>query len=481
MSLRFHNTLTKRKEAFRSLTKGKVSMYNCGPTVYDYAHIGNFRAYVFADVLRRYLEHSGYKVKQVMNLTDVGHMTHDDVADASGEDKIEKKAREQKKDPWEISRFYADAFFDDIRKLNIQPAHAYPKATDYVKDMIALTEQLIRRGHAYVSNGSVYYDVSSFPDYGKLSGNSIENLLAGAGGRVEQNPDKKGPLDFALWVHNPRHIMQWDSPWGKGYPGWHIECSAMSRKNLGQTIDIHTGGEDNIFPHHDCEIAQSEGATGKRFVRYWLHTRHLFVEGKKMSKSLGNFYTLRDLLDKGHEPMAIRYLLLSAHYRTRLNFTEKGLATASATVRKLRDFVHCMACHRHCDKPSGKVEGFIKTANEGFRKSMDDDLNMPDALAHVFSFMGRIYRERDAGRLDSKEAGMAYGFMLDMDRVLGLGLRDIPVDDDIPDDIRLMAKEREALRMKKDFRGADMLREEMRKRGYVLEDTSRGCVIKKAC
>lgn len=477
--MRFYNTLSNRKEVFRTLKKGEVSVYNCGPTVYNYAHIGNFRTYVFEDILRRYLEWKGFKVRQVMNITDVGHMTIDDVADSQGEDKIEKMAREQKKDPWEISKFYSDAFFEDVKRLNIKPAMAYPKATEYVKQMISLTEKLVKKGHAYVSNGSVYFDVSSFPGYGELSGNTVENLLEGAGGRVETNPEKRNQLDFALWVRNPRHIMQWDSPWGKGYPGWHIECSTMSSSILGETIDIHSGGEDNIFPHHESERAQSEAASGKPFVKYWIHSRHLFVEGKKMSKSLGNFFTLRDLLKKGHEPMAIRYLLLSAHYRSKLNLTEKGLKDAASTVKKLREFVQSMASHKpgKCSV-NKKLDGYINVAKDGFEEAMDDDLGISDALAAVFGLMTRVNRDRDSGRLSRDEASRVYGFMIDIDRVLGLGLENIPLETEVPEDIMLMVRERQALRKARDFKGADLIRDEIRKKGFILEDTPKGPVLK---
>ena len=481
MVLKFYNTMSRRKESFRTLKKGVVTMYNCGPTVYDYAHIGNFRTYMFADLLRRYLEFSGYKVDQVMNITDVGHMTEDDVADAHGEDKIEKKAREQKKDPKEIAGFYTGVFLDDWKRLNMREPMARPVATGFVKEMTGIIETLISKGHAYEANGSVYFHVPSFPEYGKLSGNTIEQLKAGAGGRVEDNPDKKNPLDFALWVHNPRHIMQWDSPWGRGYPGWHIECSAMSMKLLGKTIDIHTGGEDNIFPHHDCEIAQSECANSKPFVRYWMHSRHLKVEGRKMSKSLGNFYRLGDLLEKGFSSEAVRYLLLSAHYRTKLNMTENSLKAAEATVKKIQSFVQDMASHTPGKpvKASKKIDGYIKTAIDGFKKAMDDDLGISDALAAVFSFMTRVNRERDAASLSSKDASMVYGFMIDIDRVLGLGLKNLPVRADVPEEVALMADERDQLRKNKDFEGADIIRDQLRKKGFIVEDTPEGPVIKK--
>jgi cysteinyl-tRNA synthetase len=483
MVLRFHNTLTKRKEVFRTLKKGLVTMYNCGPTVYDYAHIGNFKTYMFADLLRRYLEFKGYKVKQVMNITDVGHMTEDDIADAVGEDKIEKKAREARKSPKEIAEFYTRSFLDDWKKLNMKEPMARPLATDYVNDMIGVIKRLIKNGHAYESNGSVYFSVPSFSRYGRLSGNTIKQLKAGAGGRVEDNPDKKNPLDFALWVRNPKHIMQWDSPWGRGYPGWHIECSAMSMRLLGESIDIHTGGEDNIFPHHDCEIAQSECANKKPFVRYWMHARHLKIDGRKMSKSLGNFYRLDDLLNKGYSPEAVRYLLISAQYRTKLNMTEKSLKAAEITVKKIKEFVQSMASHTSGDKPAKdnkKIDGYIKTAKEAFERSMDDDLGIPDALASVFRFMTRVNRERDSGRLSSRDASKAYGFMIDIDRVLGLGLDKLPTKERIPNEIMLLVKEREDLRKKRDFKGADNIRDQIRKRGFVLEDTPEGPIVKRS-
>ncbi len=482
MALRFYNTLTRRKQVFRPLRKGDVRLYSCGPTLYGYAHIGNFRSYTFSDILRRYLEWKGFRVKQVMNITDVGHMTMDDVADATGEDKIEKRAREEKKSPREIVEFYKKAFLDDWRKLNMREPMARPHATGYVKQMIEMIKKLIKNRHAYEVNGSVYFHVPSFPKYGKLSGNTIEQLKAGAGGRVEHNPEKKNQLDFALWVRNPKHIMQWDSPWGSGFPGWHIECSAMSMSLLGETIDIHTGGEDNIFPHHDCEIAQSEGANQKPFVRYWMHTRHLIIEGKKMSKRLGNCYRLDELLEKGYSPQAIRYLLLSAHYRTKLNMTEKSLKAAEVTVKKIKGFVQGMASHKpgKSVRNNKKIDGIIKSAREAFEKAMDDDLGISDALSAIFSLMTRVNRERDAGRLSREDASRVYGFMIDVDRVLGLGLEKLPLKTDIPDEITLLASEREQLRREKRFREADRLRDRIRKKGFVVEDTPEGPRIRKA-
>ena len=285
MSLQLYNTLTKRKEEFRPIEPGRVKMYNCGPTVYSYAHIGNFSSFLMADLLRRYLEYSGFDVDQVMNITDVGHLTEDDVADARGEDKLEKAARERRLDPWQIAREFEDAFQEDRRRLNLLDARAYPRATDHVPEMQVMISELLDLGFAYLAADQVYFEIAKFPRYGELSGNTLEQLVAGA--RVEEDPNKRSPLDFTLWKRDPKHIMKWDSPWGEGFPGWHIECSAMSRKYLGDEIDIHTGGEDNIFPHHECEIAQSCRGTDAIFSRYWLHRRHILVETR--AKRQGRF------------------------------------------------------------------------------------------------------------------------------------------------------------------------------------------------
>jgi len=477
MVLRFYNTLTRRKEVFEPLEKGVVRMYNCGPTVYNFAHIGNFRAYMLADLLRRYLEYKGYKVMQVMNITDVGHMTVDEVADARGEDKIEKKAKEEGKNPWEIAEFYTKAFLEDSKTLNLKEPMVRPRATQHIQEMIELIEKLISNGYAYVVNGSVYFEVSKFRDYGKLSGNTLEKLKAGASGRVEENPDKKNPFDFALWIHNPRHIMQWDSPWGRGYPGWHIECSAMSMKYLGETLDIHTGGEDNIFPHHECEIAQSEGATGKPFVRYWLHTRHLVVEGKKMSKRFGNFYTLRDLLAKGYDPMAIRFLLLSAHYRTKLNFTEEALKGAEKTIQNMREFISRLREVQGSGE-NPEVKELVERAKRIFEESLDDDLNISPALSGIFELMREINKRMDEGGIGKKDAELVLKTMEGFDRVLGLRLMETPrvwfTLEEAEGEIKEMLKERERLRKERNWEEADRIREKLREMGILVEDTPEG-------
>src|SRR6185369_5362975 len=334
-----YNTLSKQKEEFTPLHAGKVGMYVCGPTVYSYIHIGNIRAYVFADTLRRLLEDAGYEVRMIKNITDVGHLTADDVAQGdTGEDKIEKKAKAEKKTPAEIADFYETYAFAAEKAMNIEPAHYTPRATAHVKQMIKLIEELIEKGHAYEKNGNVFFDVTTFKNYGKLSGNTLENLEVGA--RLEEHPDKKNPWDFALWLRAPKeHLMHWPSPWGEGYPGWHIECSAMSMEYLGDTFDIHTGGEDNIFPHHEAEIAQSESVTDKPFVRYFLHTRHMLVNGEKMSKSKGNFFTLEDLLEKGFTQMDFRMALLGSHYRSQMNFSWEAMEQAKKNKETLFNVV----------------------------------------------------------------------------------------------------------------------------------------------
>lgn len=477
MAIRLFNTLTRKKEAFRPLKGKTVTMYNCGPTVYDYAHIGNFKSYMLADLLRRFLEWKGFRVRQVMNITDVGHMTEDDVADARGEDKIERAAKREHKTPKQIADFYTRAFLKDWKSLNMLEPMARPKATDFVKEMIDMNRELISKGYAYVGNdGSVYYEVGKFRWYGRLSGNTIEQLKAGAGGRVDEQEGKKNPLDFALWINNPRHIMQWKSPWGRGYPGWHIECSAMSMKLLGKTIDIHTGGEDNIFPHHECEIAQSEGATGRKFARFWMHVRHMMVDGRKMSKSKSNFFTLEDLVKKGHDPLAVRYALLAAHYRTKMNLTEESIEDAQKCIDRLRCFTRDMKGFRGSGK-STKAGKVIEKARKGFDEALSDDLNVPEALASVFGMVREMNRLSEKG-ISSAEAKKAYGQMLDFDRVLGVKV-DLPTDR-CPSDIRKLIERREALRKEKKFKDADRLRDQIKKRGWLVEDSPEGPRVKRA-
>ncbi len=371
--LYLYNTLTRKKEKFTPIVPGKVGMYTCGPTVYQYATIGNMRSYVFADVLRRVLEYNGLSVKMVMNITDVGHLVSD--AD-EGEDKMLVAVGREKKTPWEIARFYADAFMKDASLLNIKRPDLVTPATEHIGEMLDMVVELVEKGYAYETSDGIYFDISKFPDYGQLSGINLEDQLAGA--RVEENPEKRHHADFALWKKAPKeHIMQWESPWGMGYPGWHIECSAMGRKYLGEQFDIHTGGVDHIPVHHENEIAQSQSCTGKIPANYWMHGEFLLVDGGRMGKSLGNTYTVSDLVTKGFEPLAFRYFCFSAHYRSHLNFTWPALESAQSGLRSLRTLVQKSSQEAEKAGSGEDVERF----REAFLAAVNDDLNMPKAVA----------------------------------------------------------------------------------------------------
>jgi len=472
--LKLYNTLTKSKEIFEPIRPGKVGMYTCGPTVYDYIHIGNIRSYMTADILRRYLEYRGYEVRAIKNITDVGHLTEDDIAQAdSGEDKILKKALKEKKSPQEIAEFYEDYFKNTEKEINILPAHYFPKATAHIDQMIKMISGLIEKDRAYENNGNVFFDVAKFSGYGKLSGNTLENLKTGA--RLEKHPDKKNPWDFALWLKAPEeHLMKWKSPWSVGYPGWHIECSAMSLEYLGETLDIHTGGEDNIFPHHEAEIAQSESFTGKKFVNYWTHTRHLLVDGEKMSKSKGNFYILEDVKKKGFSAMELRLLLLSSHYRSPLNFTWNSIKQARQNFKRISDFVlnlkNAIIEIRHASFLSGKYQ-------EKFESAMNDDLNTPLALSVLYNLITETNKLISQKKLDKKTAADILSLWNKMNKVFGLTLKGERAE--IPAEIKNLAQEREQARQAKDFQKSDDLRKLIRKKGYEIKDEKERYKIKK--
>ena len=474
MTLSLFNTYSGRLEEFVPAEPGLVRMYNCGPTVYDYAHIGNMRTFLMADLLRRVLERRGYRVRQVMNITDVGHMTVDDIRD-TGEDKMAVAARRFGGDPLKVAEFYTAAFFEDLKALNFLEAESYPRATGTIPEMIALVERLVETGHAYVAGGNVYFDVRSFPRYGQLSGNTVEKLKAGA--RIEVNDEKRHPADFALWKQDPDHLMKWESPWGEGFPGWHIECSVMAMVALGETIDIHTGGEDNIFPHHECEIAQAEAATGKQFVRYWFHARHLLVDGEKMAKSKGNFYTLGDLVEKGYEPMAIRLALLSAHYRQPMNLTLEGIDEAKKNLERIRELVRRLEPDDAvADRP--EVGEAAARAVREFDAALDDDLNTSVARAEVLGLVTDVNRAglplspADSARV--REALKAF------DAVLGLKLLDTAPAETLDDEVARLIKERIDARARKDFATADRIRTTLAARGILLDDTPSGTTWKHA-
>ncbi len=463
--MRFYNTYTKSIEEFIPKLEGEVRMYNCGPTVYSHPHIGNFRSFIFADLLRRYLEYKGYKVRQIMNITDVGHLTIE--AEDTGEDKLEMAARRQNKDPWEIARIYTDEFMRLVEALKIRKPELYPKATDHISEMIEIIKHLIAKGFAYAVNGNVYFDCSKFTSYGRLSGNTIEDLKAGA--RIDVNPEKKNPVDFALWKQDPRHIMQWESPWGKGFPGWHIECSAMSMKYLGEVLDIHTGGEDNIFPHHESEIAQSECYTGRQFVRYWLHVRFLLVDAKKMSKSAGNFYTVDDVLARGVSPVALRYLLLSTHYRTQANFTFEALEAARQATERINELYRKLKETSETKRKGEGTSEIIQGASASFTSAMDDDLNISGALSALFDFVRDVNKKLDVIGTDGAKSAL---FALEsFDSVLGcLETQSASLDQQVLE----LIKKRDEARKLRDFKESDRIRDMLKSQGVLLKDTPQG-------
>jgi len=455
------NTLSRKKETFAPIKEGQVEMYTCGPTVYDYAHIGNFRAFLFEDLLKRWLQYKGYKVTHVMNLTDI-------------DDKTIKGSQKQGIPLRQYTDFYAAAFFEDIKALNIAPADVYPRATDHIPEMVQIIKKLLSKGVAYKGDdGSIYFSVAKFPDYGKLSHLKVGELKAGA--RVNQDEyAKEEAQDFALWkAWTPEDgDVYWETELGKGRPGWHIECSAMSTKYLGETFDIHCGGVDNMFPHHENEIAQTEAATDKTFVNYWMHNEHLQVEGKKMSKRFGNFYTLRDLLAKGYDPITIRYLLISTHYRQQFNFTFEGLESAKAAVERLRNFV------RRLHEAEGtiateKVATLTAKLEACFSGSMDDDLNVAVALSSVFDFVREMNALLDTNLVSKEQAADIGGLMMRIDGVLGV-IGKVEVEEALSADIDAMVQKREEARKAKNWKEADAIRAQLKAMGIVLEDTAQG-------
>ncbi len=456
--LKLFNTMKRKKEAV--LTKREVGIYFCGPTVYDYAHIGNFRSYVFSDLLRRYIEYLGYKVKIVMNITDV-------------DDKTIARSQDREMSLKEFTSMYTNAFFEDINALRIKVADVYPKATDHIKDIVSLIKKLMKKGLAYkAEDGSVYFDISKFKKYGRLSHSRFKKQKS----RIKHDEYTKDEAqDFALWKawSEEDGSVAWETPLGRGRPGWHIECSVMSKKYL-KTVDIHGGGVDLIFPHHENEIAQSEGA-GNEFARHWVHCEHLLVNGRKMSKSLGNFYTLRDLLKKGYDPVAIRFLLMNSHYRSQLNFTLKELDSAKKTVDNLNDFVSRLKDYTEITK-AGKNEELnllVDETKNRFKKSMDDDLNVPQALSYVFDMINVFNRQ--IGSADKESLKKAYDFMIGINKIFDFleGKKKITAEE------QQLINERERLRKEKRFKEADEIRDKLKKRGVLLEDTLYGIRWKK--
>ncbi len=461
MPLRLYNTLTRKKEIFKPIKKDYVGIYSCGPTVYWFQHIGNLRTYIFSDILKRVLLYNDYHVKHVMNVTDVGHLTSD--AD-SGEDKIEKEARKERKKAEDISNYYWKAFREDFKKLNIIEPDIWSKATQHIKEMIEMIKVLEKKGYTYRTSDGIYFDTSKFKDYGKMANIKAEKLIAGK--RTEMR-EKRNKTDFALWKFSKKEDkrqQEWNSPWGIGFPGWHIECSAMSMKYLGKNFDIHTGGEDHIQIHHTNEIAQSEAYSGKHFVNYWLHGAFLTFKGEKISKSKGGLYTISELEKKGFSPLSFRYMCLTTHYRKPLNFSLKIIEASQHSFKRLKNIILEIKPHR----TQRKNKKNILAAKKQFLEIINDDLNIPKAV----SFLWEILRDN---RLNDAEK---YELALDFDRVFGLELREEETIE-IPKEIKKLIKKREELRKDKKWKEADKIRSKIKKLGYAIDDTDKGARIRK--
>lgn len=455
------NTLTRSKGRFIPIEQGHVKMYTCGPTVYDYSHIGNMRAFIFEDLLKRWLEYRGFKVTHVMNLTDV-------------DDRTIKAARTQGIPIKQHTERFIEAFFEDVATLRIEKADIYPKATDHIPEMVALIKKLIEKGYAYRSeDGSIYFNISKLKEYGKLARIQVSELKAGARVKVDDY-EKEQASDFVLWkAWDPEDgDVFWNTEIGKGRPGWHVECSAMSMKYLGETFDIHCGGVDNLFPHHENEIAQSEAATGKEFVHYWLHNEHLLVEGKKMAKRLGNFFTVRDLIAKGYDPSAIRYLMISTHYRQQLNFTFEGLEAAKKTLERLANFVQRLLDVR-IETSDRRVQQLVEKVQNGFEEAMDDDLNISVALAHLFDFVRDVNNLLDNNLINRVEAQKIRSLILQFDKALGV-IGEVKKEEKLSREAEELIQKREEARKAKDWKTADKIREQLKTMGITIEDTGQG-------
>ena len=464
--LKLYNTLTKQKEEFKPINEKEnvVTIYSCGPTVYNYAHIGNMRAYIFMDTLRKVLKYNGYKLNHVMNITDVGHLTSD--AD-EGEDKMLKSARLQNKSVYEIAQMYTEKFMQDIDKLNIEHPEHIVKATDHIKEMEEYVKEIYENGFGYETSKGVYFDTSKLPTYGELKKINLSGQKAGA--RIEVDKEKRNPLDFALWIKAPKeHIMKWNSKWGLCYPGWHIECSAMSRKYLGDKFDIHTGGVDHIPIHHENEIAQSRGATGKNPANFWMHVEFLLIDNGKMSKSLGNVYKISDLEERGIEPLAYRYFTYTSNYTNKLNFTWDSINSASNSLNKLRE-----ATLKHKGQNVKIDESVIQDLKNRFKEAINDDLNMPIAMSVVW----------EAAKYNTKSNDI-YLLLKEFDEILSIDIDKVANNKEdefeIPDEIKEIINKRQEARDNKDYSESDRLRDILKEKGYIVKDSKEGQKIERA-
>ena len=462
MDIYFYNTLTRKKELFKPINEKEVRIYSCGPTVYKDATIGNMRTSIFQDVLRRVLRYNGYKLKHAMNITDVGHLVSDG---DEGEDKMVKSAREEHKSPEEIAKYYTKLFFDDLKALNIETPEIICKATDHIKEMLEYVKVLVKKGYAYETSTAIYFDISKLDKYPVLSNLNVEEQKAGA--RVEVDKEKKNPYDFALWIKAPEnHLMKWDSPWGPSYPGWHIECSAMGQKYLGEQFDIHTGGIDLIPTHHENEIAQSKGYCGKIPARVWMHGEYLLIDGGKMSKSLGNVYLLKDIINKGFNPLTYKLFTYSSHYRNKLNFTWEGIESSEKALERLKN-----GYKLHLNGTDDVEDDIINEYEEKFHKAINDDLNMPLAMSIVWEVV----------RYQKKASKLAK-LLLKFDGVLGLKIDedDNNIKDlEVPEEILKLVEQRKVARENKNWEESDRLRDVINEKGYIIKDTKNGMEISK--
>lgn len=460
MSIKFFNTLTRKKEEFKPIDEKEIKMYSCGPTVYYYAHIGNLRAYLFMDNLRRVLKYNGYRLKHVMNITDVGHLVSD--AD-EGEDKMMKAAKRENKNPFEIAEFYMNAFLKDIDSLNIDRPEIIARATEHIDIMEEYVKKIIENGFTYQTEDTVYFDTSKLDKYGILSNRSVENQKAGA--RVDFDKNKKNISDFALWIKAPEnHIMKWDSFFGKAYPGWHLECSAMSYKYLGEHFDIHTGGVDHIPIHHENEIAQSKGFCGKIPANYWMHVEFLQINGGKMSKSLNNLYTLKDLQEKGYEPLVYRMFNYTSNYRAQINFTFEAMDSAKIALNRLRE-----GYLKHSEGTDEVSDEEIKSYEEKFLEAINDDLNMPVAMSVVWDVIKNHKKSKKFQKL-----------LLKFDQVLGLNLKEYKKDEEeLPEEIKSLIENRNIARANKDWKESDRIRDILIEKGYKVKDSKEGTIVEK--
>ena len=459
MDIYFTNTLTKQKEKFKPIRKDEVRIYSCGPTVYKDATIGNMRTNIFQDVLRRVLQYNGYKIKHAMNITDVGHLVSDG---DEGEDKMIKSAREENKTPLEIAEHYTQLFFNDLKDLNIETPEIVCKATDHIPEMLEYVEILVKKSYAYETSTAIYFDISKLDKYPILSNLNLNDQKAGA--RVEVDEEKRNPYDFALWIKAPKnHLMKWNSPWGPSYPGWHIECSAMSLKYLGEQFDIHTGGIDLIPTHHENEIAQSKGRTGKIPANYWLHGEYLLITGGKMSKSLKNVYLLKDIKDKGYDPLVYKLFCYSCHYRNKLNFTWEGIDSAAKSLERLRN---AYQIHLHGNDELGDVDiRKLSDIEENFHKAINDDMNMPLAMSYVW----------ETAKFEKKNPNVAK-LLMKFDTVLGLKIDVMQESNngEIPEEILGLLEKRKVARDQKDWKKSDEIRDLLKEKGYMVKDTKNG-------